>query len=506
MKKRFFIAFMLLGVMIGSVFAQQRTITGTVTAADDGTTLPGVNVVVKGTAIGTITDANGNYSITVPDDAQTLEFSFVGMATQDVTIGSSSTINVTMEVSAQELEEVVVTSLGISREKKALGYAMTEVSGDEVNTVKETNVVNSLAGRVAGVNITKSSSGPGGGTRVIIRGNNSLGGNNQPLYVVDGIPMDNSGDGSAAGSGAGEYNRMDRGTGVSDLNPDDIQSISVLKGPNAAALYGSRASNGVILITTKKGMARQGIGVSFTSNVQFEQPMILPEYQNTYGRGSNGQYPSDNSTDLKNQGSGWGGEFNGSQQPYWVDDPLGSGNYTNRAYSAESDNVKDFFRTGMNAVNTLAVEGGNQFINGRFSYTNNIANSIMPNSDMKRHNFNLRTFIQPTEFFNVDAKVTYFTQDYTNRARQGTEGIMAYLYTIPRNTSIEDLENYRRLPDYTSNSYSALGANPYFLLYENRDNDARTRIQGFVKATFDITDCYRYLQGWVPMQPPPMRK
>ncbi len=489
MKKRFFIAFMLIFALTGSVFAQQRTITGTVTSQEDGSSLPGVNVVVKGTTIGAITNVNGTYTITVPADAQTLEFSFVGMETQEVTIGSSSSIDVTLAVSSSALEEVVVTALGISREKKALGYAMTEVSGDEISTVKETNVINSLAGRVAGVNITQSSSGPGGGTRVIIRGNNSLGGNNQPLYIVDGIPMDNSGVGGASGGGTGEYNRMDRGTGVSDLNADDIESISVLKGPNAAALYGSRAANGVIYIITKKGKSRPGIGVSFTSNIQFENPMILPKYQNKYGRGSTGLSPNDypDLSTLKGTSSGWGGELDGSQQMYWVDDPLGSGTATMKAYSAQPDNVKDFFRTGINAVNTLAVEGGNQFINARFSYTNNVANSIMPNSGMKRHNFNLRTFIQPAEFLTVDTKITYFLQDYENRARQGTEGIMSYLFTIPRNTAINDLETYRRLPDYSSNSYRSLGANPYFLLYENTDLDSRNRIMGFVKATVEFS-------------------
>ncbi|MDX2444573.1 MAG: TonB-dependent receptor plug domain-containing protein [Bacteroidales bacterium] len=328
MKKLYVVAFLLIVAMVGNVFAQERTITGTVTSADDGMELPGASVVIPGTQQGTVTDVSGRYSLSVPEGTTQLEYSFVGMKPILVSIVGLNTVDVVLEMQSMALNEVVVTSLGISRERKSLGYAVSEVSGDEVSTVKETNVINSLAGRVSGVNITQSTSGPGGGTRVIIRGNNSLSGNNQPLYVIDGIPMDNSGFGGANGGGAGEYSRRDGGTGVSDINPDDVESISVLKGPNAAALYGSRAANGVILITTKKGSARKGVGVTLTSNVMFDTPLLLPEYQNKYGQGSSGDMPNDYADleTFKTNGGSWGGEMDGSSQMYWVEDPLGSGN------------------------------------------------------------------------------------------------------------------------------------------------------------------------------------
>jgi TonB-dependent SusC/RagA subfamily outer membrane receptor len=290
MKKTVFLFFLLL--YAGGLFAQ-HTVTGKVTSAEDGTTLPGASILIKGTTAGVISDMEGMYSITAPDPNAVLVFSFVGFQTREVNIDGRSVIDMALEPSILALEEVVVTSLGISREKKALGYAVTEVSGDDISQVKETNVINQLAGRVAGVVITQSTSGPGSGSRVVIRGNNSLTGNNQPLYVVDGIPVDNSGFGSAAGSGTANYRRNDYGTGISDINPDDIKSVSVLKGPNAAALYGSRAANGVILITTKQGAEKSGLGITVTSNLTFETPMILPEYQNEYGQGKDGNIPAD---------------------------------------------------------------------------------------------------------------------------------------------------------------------------------------------------------------------
>src|SRR5690606_17876886 len=270
-----------------------QTITGTVTD-QGGVPLPGVNVIEKGTVNGTSTDFDGNYSITVSGSNAVLEFSSLGMATMEIATNGRTSINVSMEEDAQQLSEVVVTALGISREKKSLGYAVTEVQGDEVSLVKEPNVVNSLAGKVAGVVVSRTTSGPAGGTRVIIRGNNSIMGNNQPLYVVDGVPIDNS---ALSPAGAGEYSIPDLGSGISDINPDDIASLSVLKGPNAAALYGSRASNGVIIITTKRGALKKGLGISFTSSATFENPFVLPKYQNQYGRGTDGNFPTVNPGD-----------------------------------------------------------------------------------------------------------------------------------------------------------------------------------------------------------------
>ena len=467
---------------------QQKTITGKV-VDNYGDPIPGVSVYIKGTTTGTTTTVDGQYSINVDNNDAVLVFSFIGFETQEIPVGGRTEINITLVEEVSKLNEVVVTALGISREKKSLGYALTEVGGEEVSTVKEQNVMNSLAGKVAGVVLTKSTSGPGSGTRVIIRGNNSLTGNNQPLYVVDGVPMDNSGFGNANGGGTGEYARADYGTGISDLNPDDIESISVLKGPNAAALYGSRAANGVILITTKKGRSRKGIGISWTSQMTFDSPLMLPEFQNEYGQGSDGNYPNDYSdlATFKTNGGSWGAKFDGSEQMYWVDDPLGSGNATTRPWVAQPDNVKDFFRTAHSYINTFSIEAGNDVANMRFSYTNNTSQGIIPNSEVKKNNFNLRGELTASKWLTLDAKATYFSQQATNRAVQGTEGIMAYLYTIPRNADINDYKNYQT-PDFHSISHSSLGANPYWIVNHDVNDDSRDRFMGYVKANFTITN------------------
>ncbi len=477
MKKNLFLTFMLVIFALATGWSQ-ITVSGTVTSSE-GEALFGVNILEKGTSNGTVTDFDGKYSVRVAEDA-TLRFSLTGFENQEVAVGGRSMIDVVM-VEGVQLDEVVVTALGISREKKALGYAITEVDGSEIAEAKESNVMNQLAGRVAGVVITQSTAGPGSGSRVIIRGNNSLGGNNQPLYVIDGIPMDNSGYGSANGDGTANYRRQDYGTGISDLNADDIESISVLKGPNAAALYGSRAANGVILITTKKGSAKKGLGVTYTGHFATSSPMLLPELQNEYGMGTNGSVPT-NLEDLKTSTGSWGPKLDGASQPYWT------GEGATQAYNAQPDNVKDFFRNGTNWVNTLAFDGGNDRSSFRFSYSNTDTKSILENSYLKRNNFNLRASSRLSDKLSVDAKVTYFQQEAKNRPDQGTEGIMAFLYDIPRNIPIGDLENYQNPADFSPISYNSLGTNPYWLLYGNRNDDTRNRIQGFAKATYQITN------------------
>ena len=267
----------------------QTTVTGTVTDSNDGSPLPGANVVVKGTTNGVSSDFDGNYSINVSGKSAILVFTFIGYTPKEIAVNGQTSVNVSLAEDASKLDEVVVTALGISRERKSLGYAVSTIEGSSVSLAKETNVVSSLAGKVAGVVVSKSTSGAGGGTRIVIRGNGSLNGNNQPLYVVDGVPIDNSG---ISNAGAGEYSVTDLGTGISDINADDIESMSILKGPNAAALYGSRAANGVVLITTKKGKLNRGLGITINSSTTFDSPLVLPEYQNQYGRGTDGDFPN----------------------------------------------------------------------------------------------------------------------------------------------------------------------------------------------------------------------
>ena len=266
------------------VQAQTVRITGTVTSSEDGMPLPGVSVIVKGTTIGGATDTNGKYEISAPADAQTLTFSFVGFKVQEVSIGGRAIIDVVLESESLEMEEVVVTALGIKRSEKATGYAIQSVKGDELTKARETNVVNSLQGKVAGAIITSTSGAVGASSRIVLRGANSLSGDNQPLIVVDNVIINNSNFGNT-----GTYG-VNRGSGINDINPNDVESLSVLKGPNAAALYGSRAASGVIIITTKSGKKDKGLGVTINSTSTFETPLRLPDFQNNYGQGSGGAF------------------------------------------------------------------------------------------------------------------------------------------------------------------------------------------------------------------------
>ncbi len=473
------------------ISAQGRTVSGTVTDATTGTPLPGINVVEQGTSNGTSTDFDGNYTITVSSDSAILVFSALGYTTKEVAVSGQSVINTTLGESTEALDEVVVTALGLSRERKSLGYSVTELDGDAVSLIKDSNVASTLAGKVAGVVVSKSTSGVGGGTRVVIRGNNSLNGNNQPLYVVDGVPIDNS---SLATAGRGEFNVPDLGNGISDINPDDIESISVLKGPNAAALYGSRAANGAIIITTKKGTASRGLGINYTASITFEDPLVIPEYQNEYGRGTDGNFPQINASDpLVDQvntvrGSGsWGPRFDGSQQLAY--------NGEQRAYSAQPNNVRDFFRTGTSLVNTVALNGGNDKASVRFSYTNSDLESMLPNSNVKRNNFNIRGFVQLNDRLSLDAKATYFLQDAKNRPNQGTEGVMAYLWTLARNVSNADLRVFQDAvnPIDPNDPFRVIaptssGGNPYWILENDFNGDKRKRFLGLVKLDYKFND------------------
>ncbi|MBI5008605.1 MAG: TonB-dependent receptor plug domain-containing protein, partial [Bacteroidia bacterium] len=283
--KKLFLLIALFVFIGGYTFAQTRVITGTVTSSVEGEgAVPGVSVSVAGTTIGTITGVDGKFSLTAPQNVTTLIFSYIGMKKQEVEVGGRSVVDVVMEPDLLGLDEVVVTALGISREKKALGYSVQDLGGENIEKTKVSNIVNAFQGKLSGVQITNSDGGVASGVRILIRGVNSLSasGNNQPLFVVDGVPINNS------TSDNGAYGGMDYGNASSDINPSDVENISVLKGASAAALYGSRAVNGVVLITTKSGKSggRQGLGVTVEENVMFENPLVLPNYQNLYGQGS----------------------------------------------------------------------------------------------------------------------------------------------------------------------------------------------------------------------------
>ena len=485
MKKIYLLLIVFFSLLISTqANAQEKTITGTVTSKSDGAPLPGVNIVIQGTSRGAQTDFDGKYSI-VASVGEILNFSFIGMRTVSVTVGESDTINVVLEEDTASLDEVVVTALGITREKKSLGYAVTELKSSDINTVKDFNVANSLVGKVAGVTINNSG-GLGASSRIVIRGNNSITGKNQALIVVDGIPINSSGE----SSGGSVYSSSVTGGGITDINPEDIESISILKGPNAAALYGSEAARGVVLITTKKGRQSRGLGVSLTSNTTFESTMFLPDYQNEYGQGSNGDLlvsigdQNNPESTYSLPGGSWGPKLDGTMKPYFTAFDA------TRPYVAQPDNIKDFFDTGVKTINSVAFDKGGDDYSARFSYTNSYISSVVPGSSLESHNFNLRTVMNLSDKLSFDGKATYFTQALDGRVVLGTEGVLNYVYNIPRNVDVNDLKNFKfgelgRL-SYTGPN-SNLG-NPYAILKYDVNDERRNRFLGFAKLNYEFTD------------------
>ncbi len=360
--KKILQVFVLVGALLSTTWlqAQDRTVSGNITSSDDGSPIPGANVLIKGTTDGTVTDVDGNYKLTVTGDATTIVISFIGFTSQEVEIGTRSVIDVSMATDLTELSEVIVTAVGIEREAKALGYSVVKVGGDDLQQKSEPDPLRALQGKVAGVNIQGSSGAAGSATRITIRGNSSLLGNNQPLFVVDGVPYNNSvNNGTNQLVGGGAY-----GSRISDLDPNNIESMTVLKGAAAASLYGSRAANGVILITTKSGSgvaSKKGLEVTISSSYSVEQVANLPDYQNTYGTGTNFGYQQVNGS--------WGAPFVGTQPyasvtniPHWYDGVIGFEDLwgTTVPYQAYPNNVKDFFDTGSIWDNSVSISGGNE--------------------------------------------------------------------------------------------------------------------------------------------------
>ncbi len=493
MKKKLFVIVFLITLFSG-LYAQQRTISGKVTDADTGTELPGVSVVHEGTSQGTMTDAAGKYSLTITGNQEIkLTFSYFGYASQTINVTDKSVINVSMVPETSQIDEVVVTALGIKREKKALGYSASEIGGDDLTEARETNILNSISGKVAGVQISKTAGGAGGSSRVVIRGNSSISGNNQALIVVDGIPIDNSNIGSASWLGGVDY-----GDGISDINPDDIENITILKGPNASALYGSRAANGVIMITTKKGRSRKGIGVSVNMATTVDMADIQGNFQNEYGLGGNGyiprialdslqqlQYPGwDTIEYTSNAYQSWGPKMDGRMILHW--------NGEIRPYEPHPDNVKDFFETGITTTNSIAVDGGNEKTTLRMSYTNLYNKGIKPNSFYKKNSVTFRAYTELNKRINIDSKVTYNRNEAFNRPGQGDSrsGSRTFIW-MPRNIDIHKLkEFYKDENGYEQNYYQSDSwhTNPYWELYENTNNDNRDRILGTVKSNIKITE------------------
>lgn len=492
---------LLLGLQ--AAFAQ-RTISGRVTSSEDGSSIPGATVLVKGTTIGAITDVDGKYTLVVPADKNVLLVSFVGMKTQEITLGESNVLEVVLNPDVLMLEDVVITALGIQREKKALGYSVQDVSGADINKTRENNVINSLSGRVAGVQVTNSSGAVGSSARIVLRGVNSLTGNNQPLFVVDGVPINNSDFSSGTVDG---YEGVNRGSGAMDLNPNDIENISVLKGPNAAALYGSRASNGVILITTKKGVGKgtsKMIGIELSNTTTFESPLRLPAFQNDYGQGSGGEFEFvDGGGAGTNDGvdESWGPKLDEGLLITQFDSPMDeNGNRIASPWISRPDNVKNFFETGLTTATSLALSGGNEKANGRLSYTQMNQWGIVPNTDYTTKTLNVNLGVFLTQKLNITAVGTYLNAKSDNMPGLGYSGenVMQQFMWHGRQVDFEGLKDYT-YPISTQPSQNAwypAGSkynwnynyhnNPYFTLYENLNGMERNRVFGNAKVFYEF--------------------
>lgn len=464
-------------------------IKGRIVSSSDNQPLPGVNIVIKGTTNGQVCDFDGNYTIEVPDADATLVYSYIGFKKKEIAVNGRPLINVSLDEDVGAIGEVVVTALNISRDKNSLGYSVTQLKSSDFNQAKENNPINSLTGKVAGLQITKSPTGVDGSSRVILRGVASMQGNNRPLFVIDGIPMD------AGHGGAGRWGGKDGGDALSDLNPENIESISVLKGAGAAAAYGSRGANGVILILTKKGKERKGIGVSFSSGLTIETPMVVPNLQNEYGQGAFGIYPniigSNPSYPLKDYPWIW------SYGPRMDGQSLISWNGEEVPFASQGNTYRDFFRTGSTFTNTLAFDGGNEKTSFRAAITNQDSKGLMPNNDLHRQTINLRGISKLGEKLEFDGKMTYIRSVVSNRPYLAEDGanIIQTLGIMPRNISLESLKNNitdaagNEMKWNTDNTFS----NPYWILEKMKNEDEKHRLQTMFSVNWRFSDKFNLL-------------
>lgn len=489
---------------------QTRTISGTLTD-NTGEPVVGATVLVKGfETYGAITDVEGSYKLNAPSNAEALIISSIGYATSEVKIGNRSVIDFELSEDIKQLGEVVVTALGVERETKALGYAVQEVKGEEMTQARETNMVNSLSGKMAGVQVTGGSSGVGSTSLITIRGEASLiPGNNSPLFVVDGIPISNR---TVSNRAEGNL-ETDYGNGAQDINPDDVESITVLKGPSAAALYGSRGSNGVILITTKSGKGK-GFNITYNQNVTFEEALRIPKYQNQYGQGAGGEFAFEDGFGAgvnDNIDESWGPALNGQLIPQH-DSPTSSGvragdwairprnadgtfadQITPTPWEAHPDNIKNFFRTGKTITTNVSVSGSNEDGNFRASVTDLQSDGILPNTDYNRRTFALSGGYNLTDWMKITSSLNYVNSNSSNRPNNsyGSENVMYLWVWFGRQIEMSSLKDYWQpglegIQQYNYN-YN-WHDNPYLTMNENTNAFDKDRLIGNVKVDFTLTE------------------
>ncbi len=458
-----------------------RVVTGLVTSSVDNTALPGVSVVIKGTTIGTVTDSNGKFTIEAPTGSSTIIFSFIGLQSKEVEIGNLDQINVSMNEDVTQLGEVVVTGMGMERSEKTLGYAVTKVGSNEITKGRAASTMNSLQGKVAGVQISTASGAPGASTKVIIRGYSSLGGNNNPLYVIDGVPINNGANNFF--DPANSLNRtQDFGNRANDINPDDVESISILKGAAATSLYGSRASAGVIMITTKKGKAGDGLRVDFTSSATFTTPLRLPQRQTVFGQGWSGHFA------FEENGS-WGPKMDG-QDRLWgnvVDD-----SQQIKPFKVQEDNLKDFYDVGTSFINTVSLSGGSDKATYMLSYSNVNEDGVVPtdNDSYKRNTLSFRGTTVGKKL-STSYSVNYVNKNsktITTGQGQGGATMFQEIIQIPVDMSIVDFKDYHNKFNNLNNYFTQFAQNPYWSINENGNDFEENRFYGNAMVDYEFTD------------------
>ena len=468
--------FLTLLLATGSLLAQTRQLSGSL-VDEQNQPVVGANVVIKGTARGTTSDASGNFQLSIPDGNTILTISSVGYTAKDVTVSAGqSQLALTLTNDDRLLGEVVVTALGIKREAKALSYATQTIKSAQINEVRDGNVLNTLQGKIAGAYITQGSGGPGTGARIVLRGNRSIQGSNNALIVVDGVPINNS----TYGQATSDFGAVANSDGASNINPDDIETTTILRGASAAALYGSQAANGVILITTKKGKAGK-VSVDINSGISVDRPFALPVVQNQFGQGVGGQL---NAT----KGDSWGAAMTGQSYTNYL------GNQD--TYSAQPNNIQNFFRTAVSLNNSIGITGGSDKSQTYLSYTNNTLQGLVPGNDLTRHTVNLRLSNQISSKLSTDAKITYISQSVVNKPRTGEENAPVIdLYQIPRNVTLDNAQNYAapnnvglNVPTAWPSTLSSIYQNPYWLTNQTAINQYRDRVIGFVLAKYQLTN------------------
>lgn len=472
-----------------SITAVAQKITGKITSQKEGVVLPGVSIKVKGTLSGTVTDGSGNYIITATPNS-TLEFSYIGYVGKEVKVENQTIINIALEEDATSLSEIVVTALGIKKDSRKLGYATESIKVDEIQKNRTTNFVTSLEGKVAGLDISPPSSGAGGSTKIRLRGQSAFSGaNNSPLIVINGLPMDQG------ARGANGNNSIDLGDNMQQFNPDDIENLTVLKGATAAALYGSRAANGAIIITTKNGSKNSGLGIEFSSNFASDQVLDYTHFQDVYGQGQAGIRPSTQGSAITTGQFGWGEKYDNA--------PTVQFDNVARPYSYHPNRITDFYRNGQALTNTVAVSGGGNKGSFRASFSNQDALGISPNNNYHKKIFNLGVNQSINEKLNVSVNLNYTNEVNNNPPQVGVQGIGSanFLYRMSPSIGLDVYKNNAVADNGTERQTSGFQTtliNPYFVMDRQSIVNKRDRFLSTVTARYDITK-WLYLQGRVNM-------